>query len=149
MPGQCILGVFSIFHRQLLAESRARVLISLDHDTPPNHCECLGPRTSLSLDWPWLRKQKKMKSGQGFLFYMKVIHKVRQRRHRNPLFRHIRDEISKNGEKKYTELQRGTKLSLAANLVLNWVFHVLSFPERFQPITVTAMCTVARLEWLE
>jgi hypothetical protein len=65
-----------------------------------NHCECLGPRISLSLDWPWLRKQKKMKSGQGFLVSIKVIRKVRQRRHQNPLFRHVRDEISKNGEKK-------------------------------------------------
>ncbi len=35
------------------------------------------------------------------------------------------------------------KLSLAANLVLNWVCPVLSFPERFQPITAAAMCTVA------
>jgi hypothetical protein len=34
------------------------------------------------------------------------------------------------------------KLSLAANLMLNWVCAVLSFPERFQPIT-SAMCTVA------
>jgi hypothetical protein len=34
------------------------------------------------------------------------------------------------------------KLSLVANLVLNWVCPVLSFPERFQPITAAAMCTV-------
>jgi hypothetical protein len=35
------------------------------------------------------------------------------------------------------------KLSLAANLVLNWVCPpVLSFPERLQPITAAAMCTV-------
>jgi hypothetical protein len=35
------------------------------------------------------------------------------------------------------------KLSLAANLVLNEVCPVLSFPEHFQPITAAAMCTVA------
>jgi len=35
------------------------------------------------------------------------------------------------------------KLSWAANLVLKWVCPVLSFPERFQPITAAAMCTVA------
>jgi hypothetical protein len=34
------------------------------------------------------------------------------------------------------------KLSLAANLVLNWVCPVLSFPERLQPITAAPMCTV-------
>jgi hypothetical protein len=28
------------------------------------------------------------------------------------------------------------------SLVLNWVCPVLSFPERFQPITIAAMCTV-------
>ncbi len=32
---------------------------------------------------------------------------------------HIVDEISKNRGKEYTELQRGMKLNLAANLVLN------------------------------
>ncbi len=37
----------------------------------------------------------------------------------------------------------GMKLSLAANLVLNWVCPVLSFPERFQPIAAAAMCSVA------
>ncbi len=37
----------------------------------------------------------------------------------------------------------GLKLSSAANLVLNWVCPVLSFPERFQPITAAAVCTVA------
>jgi hypothetical protein len=36
----------------------------------------------------------------------------------------------------------GMKLSLAANLVLNWVCPVLFFPERFQRIAA-AMCTVA------
>jgi hypothetical protein len=35
------------------------------------------------------------------------------------------------------------KLSLAANLVLNWVYSGFSFPERFQPITAAAICTVA------
>jgi hypothetical protein len=99
MPGQCVLGVFSIFHRQPLAERRARQSPNV-FGTAPNHCECLGPRISLSLDWPWLRKQKKKKSGQGFLLSIKLIRKVRQRQHRNPLFRHIRYEISKNGEKK-------------------------------------------------
>jgi len=37
------------------------------------------------------------------------------------------------------------KFSLAANLMLNWVCRVLSFPsflEGFQPITAIAMCTV-------
>jgi hypothetical protein len=37
----------------------------------------------------------------------------------------------------------GMKLSLAANLVLNWVCHVLSFPEGFEPMTAAAMYTVA------
>jgi hypothetical protein len=60
-----------------------------------------------------------------------------------PLFGHIGDEISKNRKKMYTWLQRGMKLSLAANSMLNWVCSVLSFPERFQPITTAAMCTVA------
>jgi hypothetical protein len=46
-------------------------------------------------------------------------------------------------KKKYTGLQPAMKLSLAANLVLNWVCPVLSFPQRFQPITAAAMCTVA------
>jgi hypothetical protein len=45
--------------------------------------------------------------------------------------------------KMYTGLQRGMKLSLAANLVLNRVCPVLSFPERFQPITAPAMYAVA------
>jgi len=35
------------------------------------------------------------------------------------------------------------KLSLAANLVVNWVFPVLAFPECIQPITAAALCTVA------
>jgi hypothetical protein len=35
------------------------------------------------------------------------------------------------------------KLSLTANLVLNSVCPVLSFPERFQPITAAAVCAVA------
>jgi hypothetical protein len=35
------------------------------------------------------------------------------------------------------------KLSLVANLVLNRVCPVLSFPERFEPIAAAAMCTVA------
>jgi hypothetical protein len=49
----------------------------------------------------------------------KFICKVRKRRHWNPLFGHIGDEISENRKKKGTlELQRGMKLSLAANLVL-------------------------------
>ncbi len=60
-----------------------------------------------------------------------------------PLFGHIGHEISKNRKRKYTGLQRGMKLSLAANLMLNWVCSVLSFPERFQPITTAAMCTIA------
>jgi hypothetical protein len=49
----------------------------------------------------------------------KVIREVRQRRHRKPLFGQIGDEISKNRKKMYTGLQRGMKLSLATNLVLN------------------------------
>ncbi len=60
--------------------------------------------------------------------YNKVTRKVRKRRHRNPLFGHIGDEISENRKKKGTmELQGGMKLSLAANLVLNWVCPVLFF----------------------
>jgi hypothetical protein len=45
--------------------------------------------------------------------------------------------------KKVHWASRGMKLSLAAKLVLNVVCPVLSFPERLQPITVAAMCTVA------
>jgi hypothetical protein len=68
----------------------------------------------------------------------KVIHKVRQRWHRNPLFGHIGDEISKNGRKKkrYTGLQLGMKLSLTPNCP------VISFPQRLQTITADAMCPV-------
>jgi hypothetical protein len=82
----------------------------------------------------WLRKNS--------LYDKKVIRKVRKRRHWNPCLGHIGDEISKKREKKYTGLQWGMKLSLAANWVLNWVCLVLSFPERLQPITGPAMCTV-------
>jgi hypothetical protein len=54
------------------------------------------------------------------LVFNKVIRKVRKRRHWNPLFGHIGDEISKNRKKKkYTGLQGGMKLSLAENLMLN------------------------------
>jgi hypothetical protein len=52
----------------------------------------------------------------------KIMHKickVRKRRHWNPLFGHIGDEISKNSEKKVHWASRGMKLSLAANWVLN------------------------------
>jgi hypothetical protein len=57
-----------------------------------------------------------------------------------PLFGHIRDEISENRGKinKYTGFQGGMKLSL----VLNRVCPVLSFHERFQPITGAAMCVL-------
>jgi hypothetical protein len=48
--------------------------------------------------------------------HIKVICKVRKRRHRNPLFGHIGHEISKN---RSTGLEWGMKLSLAANLVRN------------------------------
>jgi hypothetical protein len=47
---------------------------------------------------------------------IKVIRKVRKRWHRNPLFGM---RFQKKEEKEYTGLQRGMKLSLAANLVLN------------------------------
>ncbi len=50
---------------------------------------------------------------------MHKICKVRKRRHWNPLFGHIGDEISKNSEKKVHWASRGMKLSLAANWVLN------------------------------
>jgi hypothetical protein len=51
---------------------------------------------------------------------LKLSVKSGKTRHQNPLFGHIGDEISKNrGEKKYTGLQEGMKLSLATNLVLN------------------------------
>jgi hypothetical protein len=53
------------------------------------------------------------------MVFDKMIRAVRKRRHRNPLFGHIGDEISKNREKKYTGLQGGIKRSFAANLVLN------------------------------
>jgi hypothetical protein len=52
----------------------------------------------------------------------KIMHKickVRKRRHWNPLFGHMGDEISQNREKEYTGLQGVMKLSLAANLMLN------------------------------
>jgi hypothetical protein len=52
-------------------------------------------------------------------------------------------DFQKASKKNYTGLQQGTKLSLAANLVPNSVCPVLSFPERFEPITAAAMCTVA------
>jgi hypothetical protein len=42
----------------------------------------------------------------------------------------------------YTGLQGAVKLSLAANLMLNWVCAVLSFPQRFQPSTAPAMFIV-------
>jgi hypothetical protein len=70
------------------------------------------------------------------------MRKVRKRQHQNPMFGHIGDEISKNRKKKYTGLQWGMKVNLAANLVLNQVCTVPSFPERLQPIIVVAMCTV-------
>jgi hypothetical protein len=48
------------------------------------------------------------------------IRKVRKRRHWNPLFGHIGDEISKNREKKEVYwASRRMKLSLVANLMLN------------------------------
>ncbi len=50
---------------------------------------------------------------------MHKICKVRKRRHWNPLFGHMGDEISQNREKEYTGLQGGMKLSLAANWMLN------------------------------
>jgi len=51
---------------------------------------------------------------------LKLWVKSGKTRHQNPLFGHIRDEISKNrGEKKNTGLQEGMKLSLAANLGMN------------------------------
>jgi hypothetical protein len=80
--------------------------------------------------------------GSLTFWYNKVIRKVRQRQHRKPPFGHIGMRFQKPGNKKYTELQGGVKLSLAANLALNWVCPLLSFPERFQPITAAAMCTV-------
>jgi len=53
----------------------------------------------------------------SFSSYIKVIRKVRKRRHRNPcLGRHIGDEISKNRKNKYTGLQRGIKLSAKLSL---------------------------------
>jgi len=58
------------------------------------------------------------------------------------LFGHIGDDISKNRKKNYTGLQRGIKIQFKSNLVLNSVCPVLSFLERFQPITAT-MCAVA------
>jgi hypothetical protein len=88
-----------------------------------------------------------MKTGQGFLLYIKVIRsKVRQRRHRNPLFRHIRDEISKKWGKKVHWASTGHQTQFSSKFGAK-LGYVLSFPERFQPITATAMCTVARLEW--
>jgi hypothetical protein len=78
-----------------------------------------------------------------------LVHSGRKRWHRNPhlvqnpLFGHIGDdEISKNRKNKYTGLQRGMKLSLTANLVLNRVCLVLAFAERLRPITAAALCTV-------
>jgi len=55
----------------------------------------------------------------------------------------MRYKILKNKEKKYIGLQRGMKLSLTTNLVLNCVCFVHFFLERFQPIIASAMCTVA------
>jgi hypothetical protein len=51
---------------------------------------------------------------------IKVIRNVRKKRHRNPLFGRIGDEIFKNrGKKSAQGFNGGMKLSLAANLVLN------------------------------
>ncbi len=83
--------------------------------------------STLSLVITRLRFKKNL---QKYSYYNKVIRKIAKRRHRTPLWSY-RDEISKNRGKKYTGLQRGMKLSLAANLVLNWVCPLLSFPERF------------------
>jgi hypothetical protein len=44
------------------------------------------------------------KRGLAFQKQNKVIRDVRKRRHRNPLFGHIGDGISKNGKKKVTGL---------------------------------------------
>jgi hypothetical protein len=73
-----------------------------------------------------------------------VIHKDRKRRHQNPLFGHIGDEISKNRKKnKVHWASTGQKLNLvcskfSAKLSLPSPF----FPERLQPFT-SAMRTVA------
>jgi hypothetical protein len=78
----------------------------------------------------------------------KVTQIVRKSRHQNPVFGHIRDEISKNIEKKSTlglnGAQEGLKLRLGPHLLLIWVRPVgFFFPERLQPITAAAMCTIS------
>jgi hypothetical protein len=58
-----------------------------------------------------------------------------------PVSSHRGWDFKKQGKKRYTGLQLGMELSLAANLVLNWVCPVIYFPERLQTITA-AMCHV-------
>ncbi len=75
----------------------------------------------------------------------KVIGKVRRTRHWNPLFGPVwshRGRHFKTGRKSTLGFNGASKFSLAANLVLNSVCLVLSFVERFQPITAT-ICAVA------
>jgi len=58
----------------------------------------------------------------------KVICKVKKRQHRNPLFGHIREEISKNKKKKCIGLQHSMKLKVAldkdprSKVQWNWAF---------------------------
>jgi hypothetical protein len=80
--------------------------------------------------------------------YIKIVIKVRQRRHRKtPLFDHIGDEISKNRRKKkmYNGLQGGHETEFSSKFgVKLWFATVLSVPERFQSITAAAaaVCTL-------
>jgi hypothetical protein len=71
---------------------------------------------------------------------IKVIHKVRKRRHRNPLclVTCLGDEISKNSEKKYTGLQLGMKLRFAQlSLALSFFF-----PKAFNQSLMLLLCVL-------
>jgi hypothetical protein len=63
--------------------------------------------------------------------YNKITCKIKKTWHRNPLFSHIGDEISKNTKKKTLGFKGGMKFNLVTNLVLNLVCLVLSFLEHF------------------
>jgi hypothetical protein len=109
------VGIFWELDENTLG-TRGKTNNNFCHPTPPpkgknrRNCECilslpiscmkfLSPKLLVTNFWPELMARAEIWS------HSKVIRKVRKRRHRNPLFSHIGDEISKNkGKKNYTEL---------------------------------------------
>jgi hypothetical protein len=71
--------------------------------------------------------------------YIRVLGKVRQRRHRNPLFGHIRgrDFFLKTGKKEKKSTHWSSRRHETQFTTKIWP--VLSFPERFQPIIAAAI----------